>query len=143
LVLLGQTGRVCQRNDDFAQQQQRSVAIERIANLADIVPRQFRGVFEQGDQMRLPRQVHAVIEGKGRQYLPNEGRRLLFTPADSGCAGQVEGKKVEMQVLGFQRSDLVIGPRIGDEQVSFAQSVQFGTVFELTRAGNDYARLIL
>src|SRR5579863_3976227 len=73
LVLLGKAGRVRQRSDDLAQQQQRSVPIERISNLADVVLRQFCGMFEQGDQMRLPRQVHAVVEGKGRQYLP-EGR---------------------------------------------------------------------
>jgi hypothetical protein len=48
-----------------------------------------------------------------------------------------------MQVLGLQRPDLVIGPRIGDEQVACAQREQFGTMFEFTRAGNDYTRLIL
>src|SRR5580693_8160287 len=47
-----------------------------------------------------------------------------------------------MQVLGFQRSDLVIGPGIGDEQVSLTQSEQIGTMFEFTRAGNDNTRLI-
>jgi hypothetical protein len=36
----------------------------------------------------------------------------------------------------------VIDPGIGDEQVSFAQSILFGTMFEFTSAGDNYTGLI-